>query len=530
MSEPVAGKFLLEILTMGMYSNPMHIYREYIQNAADSIDNAISLGIISHNDAEIHINFNVKEHSVTIHDNGIGVEKANFKNTLLNVGASFKEGINERGFRGIGRLGGLAYADKVQFITSAVGENIRSVMTCDCIRLHQLLQKANNETSNIMETFTAISSFEEGDEDPSKHFFEVRLLGIHGGSGLVEEDRVINYLKETAPIDFDSQQFSQAQKIREFFAGKGCPISCYRILQGTRKKPIYKLYKRNIVTGQRKSSKETDYIRDIKFLYEVASDNSPLYIGWIAITDFSGTVSEESIQGIRFRKGNILVGDSSTLAKFFPLPALEASRANKFFVGEFHILHNKLIPNSQRDDFEPATIYNELKDKLSDVLGELNRQYRRGTSEANSALKKLSKLTEEKRKLETSLQSGAITSDEKREQLTVQLDQIEHGIDTEAKRIQKAIKRGTFAPEQQETVDNAILQAEKDKKSIPHIRKKIIESDYSTKSDLPSSYSREERKIYQKIIKIIDSFFSKNPHIADELREKIKQELRENKK
>ena len=42
MGEPVAGKFLLEILTKGMYSNPMHVYREYIQNSTDSIDKAIA--------------------------------------------------------------------------------------------------------------------------------------------------------------------------------------------------------------------------------------------------------------------------------------------------------------------------------------------------------------------------------------------------------------------------------------------------------------------------------------------------------
>lgn len=46
MNEPVAGKFLLEILTRGMYSNPMHIYREYIQNSSDSIDKAIEAGIL----------------------------------------------------------------------------------------------------------------------------------------------------------------------------------------------------------------------------------------------------------------------------------------------------------------------------------------------------------------------------------------------------------------------------------------------------------------------------------------------------
>ena len=55
MGEPVAGKFLLEILTKGMYSNPMHVYREYIQNSTDSIDKAIADGILSTSEAAIHI-------------------------------------------------------------------------------------------------------------------------------------------------------------------------------------------------------------------------------------------------------------------------------------------------------------------------------------------------------------------------------------------------------------------------------------------------------------------------------------------
>ena len=37
------GKFTLETLTTGMYDSPKDIYREYIQNAADSIDNEIKI-------------------------------------------------------------------------------------------------------------------------------------------------------------------------------------------------------------------------------------------------------------------------------------------------------------------------------------------------------------------------------------------------------------------------------------------------------------------------------------------------------
>ena len=66
MREPVAGKFLLEILTRGMYSHSMHIYREYIQNSSDSIDKAIKEGIIEASEAEIHIIINENARSISL--------------------------------------------------------------------------------------------------------------------------------------------------------------------------------------------------------------------------------------------------------------------------------------------------------------------------------------------------------------------------------------------------------------------------------------------------------------------------------
>ena len=196
MSEPVAGKFLLEILTKGMYSNPMHIYREYIQNATDAIDAAVQAGLIQMPQAVIHITVNARKRSVTIRDNGTGISSVVAVTWLLNVGASDKDGIAERGFRGIGRLGGLAYADEVRFITSAVGESTKTIMICNCVRMQELLQKSNTETSDVMETFRAISHFETQPEDADEHYFEVQLYGVTEDSGLLSEDSVKKYLAE----------------------------------------------------------------------------------------------------------------------------------------------------------------------------------------------------------------------------------------------------------------------------------------------------------------------------------------------
>ena len=527
MNEPVAGKFLLEILTKGMYSNPMHVYREYIQNSSDSIDKAIEAGILQSAEAEIHISIDAKGRSIIIRDNGLGIPLDIARIKLMNVGASDKDGITERGFRGIGRLGGLAYAEKVQFVTSAIGDSTRTIMTCDCVRMQQLLQKSNNETSDIMETFKAISTFEEQAEDRNEHYFEVRLLGVPQESGLLDEDDVIRYLSETAPIDFDSQQFPQARKIRDHFSEKGFPITCYKILRGARKKPIYKLYSRSLSTGKQGRTKTKDYVRDVEFIYKEASDGKPLYIGWLAITDFSGVISDESVQGIRFRKGNILVGNGTTFANFFPS---EGHNANRMFAGEIHVLHDELVPNSQRDDFEPSTAYNEMRKSLSEWAGMINRKYRRGTSEATSALRNLTKLNEEQKELEGKIDSGAITSDEKREQIAERLEKIARTREKEEKTVRKAMERGTFDDERKETVEKALSQTEAATKKVTALNTKIVNAGYATKNDLPSSYSRDERKLYQRIISIIDSYFASEPQTAEALREKIKSELSVKKK
>lgn len=527
MNEPVAGKFLLEILTRGMYSNPMHVYREYIQNSSDSIDKAIEAGILQSADAEIHISIDEKGRSIIIRDNGLGIPLNITRIKLMNVGVSDKDGITERGFRGIGRLGGLAYAEKVQFVTSAIGDSTRTIMTCDCIRMQQLLQKSNNETSDIMETFKAISAFEEQPEDSNEHYFEVRLLGVPQESGLLDEDDVIRYLSETAPIDFDSQQFPQARKIRDHFSEKGFPITCYKILRGARKKPIYKLYSRSLSTGKQGCTKAKDYVRDVEFIYKEASDGKPLYIGWLAITDFSGVISDESVQGIRFRKGNILVGSGTTFANFFPS---EGHNANRMFAGEIHVLHDELVPNSQRDDFEPSTAYNEMRKSLSEWAGMINRKYRRGTSEATSALRNLTKLNEEQKELEGKIDSGAITSDEKREQIAERLEKIARTREKEEKTVRKAMERGTFDDERKETVEKALSQTEAATKKVTALNTKIVNAGYATKNDLPSSYSRDERKLYQRIISIIDSYFASEPQTAEALREEIKSELSVKKK
>lgn len=49
------GKYTLESLTTGMYSDPKIIYREYIQNSVDSLESAVSANLIEPQSMRIDI-------------------------------------------------------------------------------------------------------------------------------------------------------------------------------------------------------------------------------------------------------------------------------------------------------------------------------------------------------------------------------------------------------------------------------------------------------------------------------------------
>ena len=56
------GKDVLELVTSAMYTSPLTIYREYIQNSSDAIELAEEQKILKNiNDGRIDININVNE-------------------------------------------------------------------------------------------------------------------------------------------------------------------------------------------------------------------------------------------------------------------------------------------------------------------------------------------------------------------------------------------------------------------------------------------------------------------------------------
>ena len=133
------GKNILDNLTTGMYSDSKVIFREYIQNACDQIDLAIMLGILSPGEGGVDIFTDVKKRYISIKDNATGVKAEDFIGDVGDIANSNKEIGKNKGFRGIGRLCGLAYCKTLKFTTSYLGENVKSIMTCDAQKMRTML-------------------------------------------------------------------------------------------------------------------------------------------------------------------------------------------------------------------------------------------------------------------------------------------------------------------------------------------------------------------------------------------------------
>ena len=195
------GKNILDNLTTGMYADSKVIYREYIQNACDQIDLAIKLGILSPDEGNVDIYIDSKKRYISIKDNATGVRAANFIEDVGDIANSNKEIGKNKGFRGIGRLCGLAYCKTIKFTTSYLGESIKSIMTCDAQKMRAML--VENKKYTLDEIWDAIVAYTTDVENENEHYFEVEMFDINKeNTDLLDDAKVREYLSFVAPVPY----------------------------------------------------------------------------------------------------------------------------------------------------------------------------------------------------------------------------------------------------------------------------------------------------------------------------------------
>lgn len=106
------GASILNIITESLYDKPIVVFREYVQNSVDSFRRAGENSNLDDMLSEIWID----DDSLYFLDNGNGILEADFFNKMKSIALSDKEKLNDIGYKGIGRLSGISYCEKLTFI------------------------------------------------------------------------------------------------------------------------------------------------------------------------------------------------------------------------------------------------------------------------------------------------------------------------------------------------------------------------------------------------------------------------------
>lgn len=351
----VVGKYTLETLTNGMYSNPLDLYREYIQNAVDSIDEKSETKDVTVENYKIDIQIDPLSGTIAIKDNGKGISADIAEQSLIDIGNSDKDKKKNRGFRGIGRLSGLGYCNELVFTTSYQGEGIKTIIKFNTCLLRNLLFSRNQDIVSVNDVMKRIVTIEKTEENINDHYFKVELSGVPTKEKLLDVSFVENYLVQHVPLPF-KKDFVWSREIKEKFRLLGYEIPEYHIcLNG---KTLFKPYKMQFLSDRVK--KREDSISDIKVIPFYREEKISAIL-WYGVTGYYGTILDNKLKGIRIRQGNMLIGDKGTCNGLF-----KEERFNGWMIGELHVFDNDLVVNARRDYFEQNEAHYDLSETFKE--------------------------------------------------------------------------------------------------------------------------------------------------------------------
>jgi hypothetical protein len=509
MNDIVIGSRILDVLTTGMYPDALDAIREYIQNSFDAIRRAECAQILEPNFGEIVVTIDAENREVTIRDNGIGLPVSDARIALLSIGASKKKIGDDAGFRGIGRLAGLAYCDKLVFTTASNDEPVQTELTFDAAAIRQSISptSASEAIETAAELLTRLTKHRQVDRKPGQPFFEVKLVGVDPKAcPFLNPEEVRTYLRQVAPVEFHMQAFVYGNsKINAFLKEhQARKIINLTLMHNGRPEKVNKPYKTYHEAGNR-ANKRVE-ITDIEMYVDPSP--SPHWIAWLSKAhDLLGTINSEEVRGIRFRANNIQIGDHRTFARIFDKVGKTSSRFNSWYSGEVYILDQRIIPNSRRDFFEDNEVWRDAERTLVEWAKDLAKRAYQKSSDRNRSVELIEQDADD---FIDDVQRKALEgfpSDSQRESTLREIDEREQ-------QIEKAIS-ATRPEEENETLrqKKAEVSSLRAKAARP---KSLIDE---------SELNRHERRILRLVMNVVHSVCG--PDLAKKAAEEVNKKLRE---
>lgn len=543
----LVGKDLLEQLMFSLYPDAETIYREYLQNACDSINEAAELGIIEKKDGHVSINIDKYHHTITIEDNGTGIKADEAEMTLKYIAHSKKKKESAAGFYGIGRLVGGGYCKQLLFFTSAQGENVASEMFFDMDQIRDILED-EEDNSSASEVIHRVTTFRNDiAEEPQKHYFKVVLKDILPDyhDVLLDEDKINAYLMQVAPIPYEASFFNNLIK-PNITKDDSKYLNYYNQLNAVKvsinnivglEKPYETKFKgteHEYTDDDGCVRKDNAPINEIRFFSIADSQLGDLAWGWYAYTPAGTQIkatdpyTQENVltRSIRLRCHNIQVGDENVLNKYF-----KQARSHVYFNGEVFILNQKIKPTADRSDIAPTSVAKKFQAKLEDFFkNDLEKLYQEA-NKANKQLENIRKADEEIRKIE---ESNEIPVENKANELAKQQEIKQKSQNALGKIIAKSNDDNQTKSMQTLAEGFKIQYEQYQKKPINNVPPTPTSTPINPSktmdekiSELLDKYNDKEVSMVKKIFKIIDArYLKKYEQIVKNIKESVLNDLK----
>lgn len=214
---------------------------------------------------------------ISVRDNGTGIAHGDFVRTMSSIADSTKDRAEDKGFRGIGRLGGISSCKTLKFSCSVRGEETISICAWDAQLVRDILVDGQRNPS-AGELVDMVTSYSQDVCDVDDHFFLVELIDVENSSAeLLDEKRVREYLQSVAPIPY-ATGFTFKSKISEFAQEHGFIIDEYQVfVNGDQVQSVYDLLRDNYLLEDYTATKKAilDTYEKLRPYFETVYSQKP---------------------------------------------------------------------------------------------------------------------------------------------------------------------------------------------------------------------------------------------------------------
>jgi hypothetical protein len=491
------GKDILELLSTSMYVDPLTMYREYIQNAADARDaDAVRTG--SRKPGSVRIKIDRQQRTIVISDDGLGLTEREFHKKLSSIGGSSKRGTNARGFRGVGRLAGLAYCQELIFRTRPEGRDTVYELRWDARKVRTLLRSPDTQLDLAGIIADSIESRTLPAAGFPEHFFEVELRSVvrHRDDRLLNPIDVSQYLGQVAPVGFHPE-FTYGTEIRDFLLNSGVgdvPLTIEIEGEG----PVYRPHRNSLLPGAK-----TINMLPPEMFVTLDRDGEPSAVTWILHHEYLGSLPRSTmVNGWRLRSGDVQVGGNDILEELFP-----ESRFNGWTIAETHVLSKKIVPNGRRDNYEHSAHLTDLLTRLTPTAKDIAHRCRTSSISRNALQRHEAELAkcEESIAIASKPRTPAFVVASLREEITTCLTGFE-----------RTFQRGLFSDSEGDKFQTRVKKISSRLKALP---------EDTDSSDALKDFPPAQRQIIKEVIETIYLTESASG-VADRLVGKILSRLR----